>query len=411
MRFSRVLHAAVGAAAFSLAVFSAAIAQDLVCDGCVDPSDIAAGAVTTEKIANGAVSSEKIAVGAVTRDGIASSAVDFDKLDPAVVTAIQEGRDLAPVTVEVSCGTGETIQSAIDAARPGRVTTVVTSGNCVGDVLINKSDIVIAPSAIQGSVTVDGAQRVGLEGLRIDNRGAGIVAVNGASFWAKDVEISGTFPDGILVAEGSQAVIADSDIRRTGLAQFPSAGVRITDGATAKIRNSQIINNEADGIAVLFGGFARIESNTIENNGRSFELESFAGINVVGGVVKADGNTISNNAEAGVRVTDGGVYRSGQVISSEIRDNPFGEEKIYASGGRPAMVVAGNSTADLRQFNILGSVKVSDTSYLGLEVDSQRTSYVSGKVEALFLSVVRVGRTANLSGGCIEDLGGLCDRP
>ena len=458
MRFSGALRAVVGAAALSLAVCSAALADDddddddggpasdVICVGCVDAGDIAAeavtgdkiapgavaaekmtdGAVTGEKLATGAVTGDKIAdeavttprigPGAVTRDRIADFSVDFGKLDPAVVTAIQEGMDLEPVTIEVDCRFGESIQAVIDAAQPGQVTNIVPFGNCQGNILINKDDIVLKRGSgpgvgISGTVTIDGARRVGIENLPIRSPGSGIVAVNRSSFWLKGLDVSVNEPNGIVVTDGSWAVIEDSDISDNGNTRFPSAGITVSDGAAARIRNSQILRNDGHGISVLNGGFARVEDNAIEENGSTDALSN-SGINIIGGAVQANGNRIRNNLYAGVRVLDGGTYRTGLVLTRDTPDNPLGFEEISAGQLNVAVEVARNSTADLRQVNVTGNIKVSNLSLVNLagddEFPNETPSIVDGNLEASVLSVGRLERNVDVLGECSDELGSLC---
>lgn len=63
-------------------------ASDVVCDKCINSSDIAVGAVATGKLKKRAVTSGKIARGAVTREKIKNGAVTFAKLSPNVANFV-----------------------------------------------------------------------------------------------------------------------------------------------------------------------------------------------------------------------------------------------------------------------------------------------------------------------------------
>ncbi len=412
MRFSRVLRAAVGAAAFSLAVSSAALADDdddddgpasdLVCDGCVGPGDIAADAVTGDKIAPGAVG--------------------FGTLDPVVVDAIEEGGALEPVTVSISCAADDGLQAALDAARPGQATTIVLLGDCNETVTVRKDDITIDgdpsgsgnPNVLTrvNGIRVEGAARLNMRNLDLRRSGPeagfGLVATQGSQFVLSNSRVFGNDLGGIDVREGSTAVIENSTVESNGMSSAAfGGGIRVTDGSSARIQGNSITTNFGDGILVSNGAFARIEGNTVEFSGRgasNFEGFGEACIRVAAASVQASGNINRNPTNLNLIVEDGGLYRAGEILNRGMPDNPFGFEEITAGPAGFAVVVNQGSEAVLRQTNITGRVGVTFSSILTVAGDEEgpdlRQATLAGDVTAVVMSLVRVTNSVDFTGIC-----------
>ncbi len=126
-------------------------ATDVVCSGCINPSDIAAKAVTSGKLGNGSVTTEKIAPGAVTsakfNDGavtnakISNSAVTTDKLAVGAVTTNKI--QLQAVTrskLRVNAvSTGKIEDGAVTAAKlaPDALFSPIGGDGSAGDLVIS----------------------------------------------------------------------------------------------------------------------------------------------------------------------------------------------------------------------------------------------------------------------------------
>ena len=408
MCFSRALRAAVGAAAFSLAVSSAALAdddddddgpaRDLACEGCVGTGDIAAEAVTDEKIAPGAVG--------------------FGKLDPSVVNAIEEVGALGPITVTISCAPDDGLQAALDAALPGQATTIVLLGDCNETVTVRKDDITIDgdPSgtgnpnvlARVNGIRVEGAARLRLRNLDLIGPGFGLLATQGSQFVLSNSRVFGNDLGGIDIREGSTAMIENSTLESNGT--FSAAfggGIRVTDGSSATIQGNIITTNIGDGILVSNGAFARVEGNTIEFSGRgaaNFEGFGEAGIRVTAATVQANGNINRNPSNLNLIVEDGGLYRAGEILNAGLPDNPFGFEEITAGPAGFAVVVNQGSEAVLRQINITGRVGVTYSSILTVAGDEEgpdlQQAILAGDVTAVVMSLVRVTNSVDFTGVC-----------
>ena len=123
-----------GVTLFSAAEVMAQTATDLVCNKCVQASDIATGAVTNAKIAGNAVNNSKIANGAVNAAKLAANSVNNNKIANGAVTQ------------------GKFTNAAVTAAKigPGAATTEKIANAAV-------TAAKIGPGAVTGSKIADGA--------------------------------------------------------------------------------------------------------------------------------------------------------------------------------------------------------------------------------------------------------------
>lgn len=413
MRTSRALRAAVGAAALSFAVCSAAVAdddddddgpaRDLDCIGCVGTGDIAAGAVTGEKIAPGAVG--------------------FNRLSPAVITAIEEGDSLEPVTVTVDCRAGESLQVAIDNVRQGQLTTIVVTEGCREEVVIKKNDIILDGDPLGsgdpitrgniGGITLDSAQRIVIRNLDIFGEGGGLRAVGGSAFLLKGATIVGRPSPGVSVLDGSIGIIEDSQIDSNGDQNAPvGGGILVDGGSSAVITGNEIVANAGDGILVANGSFARVEDNTIEfNGGRAVFSE--ANLKISSATVEANGNRIREDLNFGVLVEDGGVYKAGAVLSRVLPDNPLGFEEISAGITGIALLIRGNSFANLRQAKVTGEIRVTALSALEVNGDAEEPDFffstLEGDLNVTLMSLATLGSFVLTDDDCFRDETSFCD--
>ena len=128
-------------------------------------------------------------------------------------------------------------------------------------------------------------------------------------------------------------------------------------------------DNEATGIGVYNGAFARIVDNTITGNGRLDHFE--AGIEVARAVARGRGNQIGNNAYSALSVYNFGSYRTGSFISPTQLDNDGPFEVIDVGGGTTAIDMGQMAFVDLRQVLITGDAFVGRQSMLQIRGDSR----------------------------------------
>lgn len=201
-------------------------------------------------------------------------------------------------------------------------------------------------------------------------------------------------------------------IRDVTVANSPTIGIYVIEGALAEISNVTVENGADSGIDVRFGSFARVMDSIIRGN--------VWGLSVgIGGVVDGLRNIFEENNDIQVDIYQHGTYRGTQET---IIGEPTGPQPSLA------LSAARLGHVDLRrQTRITGDIDASLGSHLRLRgqtqltgdirVDSQTTvdvadgSTVSGDIETQNLSIVRVLGDATVDGTvrcyrtsiCMED--------
>jgi hypothetical protein len=236
-------------------------------------------------------------------------------------------------TRSVNCAhPNASIQKEVDKIDHGRPTIIFINGQCEEDVLVEKDDVTLSGNqdedgtidgGITGTIIVRGARRVRVEYLHI-----------------------------------------------TG----PGSGVEVTEGATATIAHSELIDNVNDGVTVSNGGYAHVNFNTITGNGRPAPFFE-AGIDVyVNGTVRSRGNYIAGNHYSAVEVGNASYFRSG-ISAGSGPPNPDDRDIIIQKGciqGAPANSCGAadtnavecyrSGTCDFRNSDITGFVPISGLS-------------------------------------------------
>ena len=182
-------------------------------------------------------------------------------------------------------------------------------------------------------------------------------------------------------------------------------GVLVTDGASADIYNSNIHDNQYDGVGVANGSFARIYFNTITNNGRPAPYYE-AGIDVwAGSTARSAGNLVSENPYAAVEVGSQSYFRSG-FFTTGIPDSADldvfiqkgclqGQDASSACGdpGTVAIDFYRNGVADFRNTEVTGSSEIAGLSNLDV-----RYSIFNGNIDGYGGSRIHLRNTVSGSG-------------
>ena len=238
-------------------------------------------------------------------------------------TALASDDDDGQRTRTVNCyQSNNSVQSEIDKVKVGRDTTIFIVGFCDEHVSIVKDGITLSGNkdgaAIIGGglteVTVTGAQRVQIEYLDITGAGSGI---------------------------------------------------GVGEGASVTIRNSDIHDNEADGVGVYYNAFARLESNTITRNGQKEDEE--AGIQVYqGGIVRSSGNNIADNGYAAIEVGSVSYFRSfgGDILLQKgcAKDEFPGDGRTCGEERTVALDCYRSATCEFRDTHVTGNIDISSLS-------------------------------------------------
>ena len=255
--------------------------------------------------------------------------------------ALAHDSDKGQHSKTVNCHESDkTVQSEIDKVKAGRDTTIFIVGFCDESVSIAKDGITLSGNkegfgAIGGGlgeVKVTGAERVIIEYLELTGEGYGVLAEEGASI---------------------------------------------------TIRHNNIHDNMASGVGAFNQVFARVESNTITQNGLRNEEES--GIDGNGGVtIRSSGNFIAENNYAAVASGNMSFFRS-QASSGvpAIRDTLLqkgcsgGElAGTCGVGGTFAVDCFKNALCDFRGSNVTGGIELSSMSNF-----EARKSTIDGNIE------------------------------
>jgi hypothetical protein len=245
------------------------------------------------------------------------------------------GADEDAIRMSVDCDAGETVQGALKRART-QAMVVTIKGRCAEHVTIERDDIVLrahqaggeidGPDRTRPVVRINGARRVGIEGLVIRNGFHGVELTGAAAATLARVSISGAARNGIDIQAGSVGTVDGSTVEGNGRNGLALSGANVT------VTGSVVRANNFSGMAIARGSNAELGAigvdavvccgNTIENN-------------ALDGVTIADrsnavlfDNTIRAN---GVLTSRGGILALG---SSSVR--LFGGNRISENGGPPA---------------------------------------------------------------------------
>lgn len=233
----------------------------------------------------------------------------------------------------VNCDKGDSIQTALDSAKPGD--TLNVSGSCVENITITK----------------DGIQLIGPAGASITagDAAADVVTILGRQVVVRGFTITGG-RIGIRVAEGGSAVIGGPDPGHKNVVE----------------------HNASNGIAIDLGGFARVEGNDVQNNGTDKAANGSHGITVFRNA-SADifDNTITNNVRRGITVGGASAARIGGNI---IIHNGYNTGTDPGQGIRSGIGVVEHGHVDL-----VGENTIEDNARNGFRC----TSFSTAEVKAI----------------------------
>jgi hypothetical protein len=238
----------------------------------------------------------------------------------------------------VDCAAGETVARALRHGDERKSLTILISGICSEHVVINRSDIKLAPATSGGTISgpdpaidvirVTGS-RVTIDGITVTGGRNGVTADGAAGLIVQNALVRNTGRNGITYAHGASGIVDGATVTgnaRDGVAidaaqgtvinsqinQNARFGVGAFNGGTARIGIDNFNNaggnvisaNASNGIHIVFGSTALIAMNQIIGNGTSADpaLVKF-GINVVNATADiVGGNTISGNTGTGINV-------------------------------------------------------------------------------------------------------------
>lgn len=131
-------------------------------------------------------------------------------------------------TITVNCDAGETIAAALQSAVPGN--TIFVSGTCAETVTITTDDLILdgrgpngnATTVVDGGggaediITIDGARRVTVQYITVQNGLTGILAIRGASVTLDHINANTNSADGIRIGRNASARIVQCNLMTNG---------------------------------------------------------------------------------------------------------------------------------------------------------------------------------------------------
>ena len=258
-------------------------------------------------------------------------------------------------TRTVNCLDGhQSVQSAIDRVRGGQDATIFVVGFCDESVSIAKDGITLSGNKPGYGVNGDGLSEVKVT--------------------------------------GAQRVIIEY-LELTG----PGYGVLAEEGASVTIRHNNIHDNMASGVGVFNQAFARVDFNTITQNGLRGEDES--GIDGSGGVtIRSAGNYIAENNYAAIASGNTSFFRS-QSSGEDTDDRDIFLQKGCSEGdlagtcgveGTLAVDCFKNALCDFRNTEVTGGIEISSMSNL-----EARNSTINGNIDGFGGSRLALRNTVN----------------
>jgi hypothetical protein len=282
----------------------------------------------------------------------------------------------APKTINVNCGSNDTIAGALEKTEPGD--TVRITGVCNEKVTIRIDRITLAgaggaviqggsvPQGVEldGLVTIDGARGVVIRDLTIQrSRAEGIFATRGAAFRIENVIVQDNAGAGVRAAS-SVIDVAGCTSRRN------SAGFDLFNGTQVTFQGNISANDNQD-VGIFLGGAstsevrgARIEANNnnsgvVALGGSQISLWFFEGPVTRGGSI-----TTSGNRMGGIRLVDSGM----EIFSSEAT--------ITATGNPTGLTLNGGVLTSGPQAQ--GSRIVLENNGVGLELQGRSIAVIIG---------------------------------
>ena len=210
-----------------------------------------------------------------------------------------------PVTLEVDCDAGESIQAAVDSAVDGD--TINVSGTCNEAITIDKNRIQLigGPEAgPQGASIIGPAETPAISVRGLNVRIVGFSAITGGDGGITPRDDPRTRQEvGIWVRRGASAIILNNTVKDSRW-----HGIRVRQGSSARIENTTVTNNGSNGIRVVDSSAADILGCTItfnQSDGIRVGRESAAVI---------DNTTSSDNGSDGIDVQENGGIRLSPTI-------------------------------------------------------------------------------------------------
>jgi len=304
----------------------------------------------------------------------------------------------------VDCAAGDTIARALRHGDERKSLTILISGTCSEHVVINRSDIKLAPAAAGGTisgpdpaidvirvtgsrvtidgitvtggrngVTADGAAGLIVQNALVRNTGRnGITYAHGASGIVDGATVTGNARDGVAI-DAAQGTVINSQINqnaRFGIGAFNGGSARIGVDNFNNAGGNVISANASNGIHIVFGSTALIAMNQIIGNGTSADPAALkVGVNITNATADfVGGNTISGNTGTGVN-----IIRS----SANFGDTNFGITTVNTITGNGNSISQGGIFAFNGSSIALRDVVISNNAAFGLSLSLKSSGQIA----------------------------------
>jgi len=247
------------------------------------------------------------------------------------------------------------IQEKVDEVKKGRPTIIVIKGTCTEEVTVRKDDLTLLAhengGTVDGSIDVNGARRVTIDGLTVTGSGGAVTARDNASVTIKDANLQSDGGTAIFATRSASLVMENTTVEAAGA--FACA-VFIGDGSVLRMNGGNTLSNNAPSfncatLSVYRNSTVRIRGsgNTITNvvpvtggpnsgsaGGFALDIEMVSSLRIDGsGPAIITGNVESFNlATVDLRkvVVNGGIYADGLTANVRLRGN--GAKDVIVNG-------------------------------------------------------------------------------
>ncbi len=268
---------------------------------------------------------------------------------------------IAQDQILVDCNTNDTITAALSQAAPG--TTILVSGLCNESLTITKDEIIIdgqnqttidGQGASASVILIDGARRVTIRNLTVQNGVDGLRAQSGASVTLENVIATNNSDDGIQIVGNSTGQLSDCVAQNNG-----STGILVVRNANVSFFGTiRSQGNNEDGLLVSLSSsvFTANSMLSITENGRiGLFVANSSSMQINGGVVD-----IINNDDDGVtsQRTSSIELSGGSRLTSQ-GNSEFGILVAFTS-----TIVCFNNSTIISSNNLVGNTSIEDVSIL-----------------------------------------------
>jgi len=246
-----------------------------------------------------------------------------------LAVSLLPAQTLTPANFNVNCSNGGSVMKVLNAEAHGREPIVVhIKGVCDESLIVTRNDVTLegdsptdalnATSSTATVLTLNGSLRTSINQLSISGGNQGIAAMNGASFTANSVLMTGQAM-GVSVTGNSSGTLQNSTVN--GATQ---EALHVANGASLQVSGGTVENSASFASQVTGGHLTLSGGALVQNSG-------FQGLLAQGGgSIELDGATIEGAPNACLFAFTGGTIRV--IGSNNLIQNC--NQGLFVDGGR-----------------------------------------------------------------------------